>query len=351
MIMHSRINILPLRNRFVHCVFVGAIVLLSGNAFGQNDRLYDVEGNNIAGTITATNPKGVQLKKGGSTQSVISSNVKKILFDGDPSSLVKGREFAVDNQYDQALSELQNVDASKIKRALVKADLQFYMALSQAKLALSGKGAKDAAVVSMLNFIKQNRDSWHFFDAAKVLGDLALGLGKPDEATKYYKLLGGAVSADRKVESVYLQGMVLLKSGKSSEALEQFEKVIALPSRTAGTARIQILARAGKSVALAQKGQTDESLKLVNSLIEELNPADSEMASRIYNAQGASFEALNDAEGAILAYLHTHLMFSTQADAHAEALLRLAKLWPQVGKPDRAAEARQELQQRYPDAK
>jgi hypothetical protein len=59
-------------------------------------------------------------------------------------------------------------------------------------------------------------------------------------------------------------------------------------------------------------------------------------------------EALNDREGAVLAYLHTHLMFSGQADAHAEALLRLVELWPQVGHPERAAQARQELQQRYP---
>ena len=49
-----------------------------------------------------------------------------------------------------------------------------------------------------------------------------------------------------------------------------------------------------------------------------------------------------------MAYLHTHLMFSLQPDAHAEALKRLVELWPQVGKPERAAEARSELQQRYP---
>ena len=71
-------------------------------------------------------------------------------------------------------------------------------------------------------------------------------------------------------------------------------------------------------------------------------------AARIYNAQGASYEASGDTEGAILSYLHTHLMFSNQPDAHAEALKRLVELWPQVGKPERAAAARQELQQRYP---
>ncbi len=88
--------------------------------------------------------------------------------------------------------------------------------------------------------------------------------------------------------------------------------------------------------------------RLVKGLIAELNPTDVEMSARIYNAQGASYEASGDTEGAILSYLHTHLMFSTQPDAHAEALKKLIELWPKVGKPERAAAARQELQQRYP---
>ena len=89
---------------------------------------------------------------------------------------------------------------------------------------------------------------------------------------------------------------------------------------------------------------------MVDGLIAELNPGDIEMSARIYNAQGASYEAAGDAEGAVLAYLHTHLMFSAVPDAHAEALKRLVELWPKIGKPERAAEARQELQQRYPGA-
>ncbi len=41
-----------------------------------------------------------------------------------------------------------------------------------------------------------------------------------------------------------------------------------------------------------------------------------------------------DREGAILAYLHTHLMFSSQPDAHAESLVRLVELWPKSANPN-----------------
>jgi predicted negative regulator of RcsB-dependent stress response len=112
--------------------------------------------------------------------------------------------------------------------------------------------------------------------------------------------------------------------------------------------RLKSLAKAGQAVVLAKQGNAQQALSLVSSLIGELAPVDSQLGARIYNAQGACLEALNDREGAVLAYLHTHLMFSGQADAHAEALLRLVELWPQVGHPERAAQARQELQQRYP---
>ena len=71
----------------------------------------------------------------------------------------------------------------------------------------------------------------------------------------------------------------------------------------------------------------------MDSLIKELNPTDIEMSAKIYNAQGASYEAADDIEGAILSYLHTHLMFSGQPDAHAKALSRLVELWPKVGRP------------------
>jgi tetratricopeptide (TPR) repeat protein len=141
-----------------------------------------------------------------------------------------------------------------------------------------------------------------------------------------------------------------LQSGNSEPALAEFEKVIGLKAQTTQTARMQVLCKAGKALALARSGKPDEGLELVKGLIAELNPTDVEMAARIYNAQGACYEAKGDQEGAILAYLHTHLMFSGQPDAHIDALKKLVELWGKVGKPDRANEARQELQDRYPGA-
>ena len=312
------------------------------------DRLYKESGDNISGDVVSVSAQGVQIQRGGNPQNIPAGDILKILYEGDPAPLTRGREFAIDGQYDQALSELQKIDIAGLPREAIKADAAFYLAFSEAQLALAGKGKKDEAARKMLAFASQHRDSWHFFDAAKTLGDLALAQNETDAALKYYRSLMSAPTTDTKIESVYLQGLVQLKKGEYDEALTEFEKVIGVRAQTPETARLQTLSKAGKAVALSATGKAQEGLQLVDTLIAELNTADVEMAARIYNAQGASYLAADDVEGAILAYLHTQLMFSSQPDAHAEALSKLVELWPQVGKPDRAAEARQEMQQRYP---
>ncbi len=336
-------------SKTIYCLLIPCLsVVWSANAAAQLDRVYDKGGENVSGTVSKASKQGVVLKRGGGTQEFLAGDILKILYEGDPPALTKGREFALDGQYDQALAELKTIPFDSLPRELIKADAAYYLVFSEANLALGGKGAKDEAAKKLLAFAAKYRDSWHFFDAAKLLGDLSLSLNDTDKAMTYYKSLMMSPSADTKVESVYLQGLVNLKKNENDAALAEFEKVIGIKPQSTQAARLQTLSKAGKAVALAQSGKADEGLTMVKNLIAELNPTDVEMAARIYNAQGASYEASGDTEGAVLAYLHTHLMFSLQPDAHAEALKRLVELWPQVGKPDRAAEARQELQQRYP---
>ncbi|QDT12970.1 tetratricopeptide repeat protein [Planctomycetes bacterium K23_9] len=328
----------------VACCFVSA-----RQAHAQNDQVYvQSSTKSQRGQIETVTKNGIELKMGGNVKKFPAGDIAKILLQGDPSGLTKGREFALDGQYDQALEELEKIDISKIKRDLGKTDAVFYMTLCKAKMALAGRGDKGEAVKMAMSFVQQNGDSWHFYDVAKLLGDLALAMNNPQQAARFYGSLRNAPTTEMKIDSVYLVGLTMLAQGQNSEALAEFDKIIGIKAATPGAVRLQTLSKAGKAVALAKSGQGAEGLSLVSSLIETLNPTDVEMAARIYNAQGDCYVASGDKEGAIMAYLHTHLMFSTEPGAHAEALSHLVELWPTVGKPERAAEARQELQNRYP---
>ncbi|MGB7345836.1 MAG: hypothetical protein WBD20_16590 [Pirellulaceae bacterium] len=318
-------------------------------ASAQNDQVFtDGTAKSQRGTVAAVTKNGIQLKVGANSKDILAGDIDKILYQGDPSELIKGREFALDGQYDQALEELEKIDIDSLKRDEAKADAAFYIMLCKAKMALAGRGDKTEAVKSAMGFAQQNGDSWHFYDSAKLLGDLALAMNNPTQAARFYGSLRNAPTTETKINSVYLGGMTLLAQDKHAEAMAEFDKIINVKAATPGAVRLQTLSKAGKAVALAKSDKAAEGLALVSSLIEELNPTDVEMAARIYNAQGDSYAASGDTEGAILAYLHTHLMFSTEPGAHAEALSKLVQLWPKVGKPERAAEARQELQNRYP---
>ena len=47
------------------------------------------------------------------------------------------------------------------------------------------------------------------------------------------------------------------------------------------------------------------------------------------------------------AYLHVDLLYPGSREAHAEALANLARIWNELGKPERALEATQTLKNRY----
>ncbi|NND97454.1 MAG: tetratricopeptide repeat protein [Pirellulaceae bacterium] len=318
-------------------------------ATAQNDQVFTTGATKSQrGTLGTVTKDGIQIKLGDNTKTIAAGEIDKILYTGDPSELTKGREFAVDGQYEQALEELEKIDVATVKRDVAKADVDYYIMMCKAKQALAGQGDKTEAVKLAMGFTRNHPNSWHFYSVAKLLGDLALAMNNPDQALRFYASLRAAPTTETKIESVYLSAITQLAKGDAATALGEFEKIIGLKAATPGALRLQTLAKAGKAVALARSEKAAEGLKLVNTLIADLNPTDVEMAARIYNAQGASYEASGDVEGAIMAYLHTHLMFSTQPDAHAEALSKLVTLWPKVGKPERAAEARQELQNRYP---
>ncbi len=326
-----------------------AILFCANVAQGQVDRVYKLGSTTAdAGTVVNVTKNGIELQAGTKNVVINENEIRKIAFQGDPAGLTRARELALDGQFDQALEELKAVDFAGLSRDLIKADAEYFRLLSRAKLALAGQGDRKAAIAEAMAFARAHSNSYHFFSVAKLLGDLHLATRSHEQAVQFYGYLSKAPSAESKIAARYLTGVAQLDQGDTAAAEKSFSDVVAVEVNSTDALRLKTLAKAGQAVAMAKNGKGKEGLAMAEQLIGELNPTDIEMCAKIYNAQGASFEAAGDLEGAILSYLHTHLMFSGQPDAHAHALNRLVELWPKVGRTERAAEARQELRDRYP---
>lgn len=317
-------------------------------AWAQVDRVVPTKGPTVIGKITEIKRESVTLESNSGKQTFTIDKIGSLIFDGEPIQLTSGRKAAVDGNYEQAAQDLAKINFGDLKREVIKADAMFYIARTDAAMALAGRGDVAEATRKMRGFVTANPQNIHFYKAAKTLGDLAVAAGKFDDAVKAYGVLSAAPIAELKIEAEYLGGVAKLRQGQLAEADTSFTRVIGANIQSELGVQLQTLAKAGKAVALAKQNKGTEAVAIVDALIAELNPDNSEIASQVYNAQGASLEAIGDNDGAVLAYLKTHLMFSGQAGAHAEALSRLVELWPKVGNPERANEARQELQQRYP---
>lgn len=326
-----------------------ALCCLSGSvAHAQTDRLYPKQGDVVIGKMKSIDKNEIVMTAGGKDETHATSDVQRVLFQGEPKELTQARDFVLDSQFEQAFAELKQVNIADLPRDVMKADAQFYLVLSQGELALSGQGDLNKATTDAFAFVRANSDTWHYYSAMRLLGDLAKALGNYEKATQFYGILGNSPARDLKIEAVFQGGMVKLAQDDLEGAKTALSKVAGVKPNSPAEKRLKTLSEAGLAVVAAKQGQGDAALEMVNQLIVGLSPTDTQTAATIYNAQGASYLALGDDEGALLAYLHTQLMYSMHASEHVEALKQLIELWTKVGKPDRAAQARGELQQRYP---
>lgn len=330
------------------CLFVAAG--LAGEAAAQSDQVFPFRGSPTNGTISeASTPTEVVIDVQGSQRSIPVNEIKRVLFTDDPTDLRRGRDAVLQGQIEAGYDDLRKVNAAEIKRALTKADLEYYLAYCQGKLALTAGGDKAAGIKAMLAFVRANSQSYHFFEAAELLGDLAVSIENYDEAAKYYGAIADkAPWPDYKMRGSVLKARSLVRKGDFAGALSEFDAVIATGVDTPAALQQKLLAQAGKASCLAGTGSPDEGIKIAEDIITKNSPEDNaELFGRTYNALGACYLKAKKPQEALMAYLHTDVLFYSNPEVHAEALYNLSKLWLALKKQDRADSARNLLTDRY----
>lgn len=330
-------------------VALAALLLGPAAARAQLDTLL-LRGQQVAkkGLVREITKDHVTLETNGVAQEYDVNQIVRLNFDEEPNELNNARNAIAVRKYQLAAEELKKLDGRQQKNRNVAADIAFYKAYCQAKLALTEGGDKAAASAAMLQWAKSNANNFHFYESAEILGDLAVASGQSADAARYYGSLSSAPWPDYQLKGNIAVGRALVAEKKFAEALDKFQAVASSSESTPEAATQKLLATAGKAVCLAETGKADEGISLLQAIIKDHNPEDDKVLfARTYNALGNCYLKQHKTKEALQAFLFTDILFDVDADAHAEALFHLSKLWADVNKTERANQAKAALKDRY----
>jgi tetratricopeptide (TPR) repeat protein len=314
-------------------------------ALGQAvDLIFLAKGAPNRGTIVEMGQNQVTLEVNGVNKPFAVNEIVKITFANEPAELTNARTAALQRNYALAAQELRKLTGPLPERDLIKHDIEFFKALSQAQTALREGGDRAAAIMAMRNFGRIAPQSFHFYEAADVLGDLAMSMGNYADAARYYSLASKAPWPDYQMRSNNAVGRALSADRQFEQALTKFEAVLSANLPTPEAARQKNMALAGKAVCLAETGKAEVGIASLEEVINKADTQDAALLSRTYNALGRCYLKANKPKEAVLAFLHTDLLYSAEAEAHAEALYFLSKHWTDANK---SAVARTTLRERY----
>lgn len=311
----------------------------------------------LSGTITEVSPTEISIDRPAKgVEKVAVNEIEDIRFQGEPPQVNQVRLAVKRGAFADAKTQLKKIKADNIERDEIKAEIKFYSALVEAQLALNGEDKKaiQNAGKSMNEFLKDYPESYHFLQANETIGDLLVATQKYEDAEKFYNTVESkAPWPDFKMRAGVAKGRTLQAQGKNDDALKVFEKVLdqAKSDESPLVVRQRTLATLGKASCLAQTDKSEDGVKLLEELIAKADPEEAELHALAYNALGNCHEKAGRLKEARMAFLHTHILYPTVPQAHPEAVFHLAKLWKELGDPDRSQEMQKLLEERYADTK
>ncbi|MHB8969027.1 MAG: tetratricopeptide repeat protein [Pirellulaceae bacterium] len=332
------------------CTFV---VCLGGAIVAPAQQLDSVMGDRgvpTFGTITEITRIQITIDTNQGKKLFAVNEVQKVTFQGEPRELRSARDGILRGQLENSRSELEKISTDGISRKEILQDIEFYKAYCDGRLALVGGGDKAAAVRALRSFTESpgNAQSFHYFAAVELLGDLAVALASFDNGIKYYSQLSEAPWPDAKMKGAVLEGNAMVSNQMYAEALAKFDGVLAAGVDDARAREQKLLATLGRAVCLAATDKPDEGIALVTAIVDENDSKEKPgLFAKAYNALGTCYLKAKKPQDALLAFLHVDLLFNQDPDAHAEALFYLSSLWRGANKSERALQARSLLDSRY----
>jgi tetratricopeptide (TPR) repeat protein len=314
------------------------------------------EDRQVAGEITKVSRTEVVVHQrvGNQDVTVPANDIARVDWTDQPPALGLARSNEGSGNLQEALAGYQEaLGAVPSGAANMKADVEFLLARTSAKIAQQDSSQLPAALEKLKGYVNTHRDFFRYYEAQMLLAETALVAEDYSTATSAFTLLEDAPWQDYKMAGQLGNARTALAQNNLSEAKSIFDQVAGVdPSNDFEKAR-QLEAMLGQAQCLQRESNYNEATQILEEVISRTGPDDTRLLAEAYIQLGDCFSADGQKiKEALLAYLHVDVIpsLAKHSDLHARALFNLAKLWPAAGQPGRAAEASAKLEQDYPNS-
>ena len=338
---------------FYKLICFGLVLLVSFSqsqiADAQKDSIHRIGGKKLVrGEVTRSTALEVTVETSSGSQNVPAREIKKIVYSGEPRNLARARDHFENKRFDDCIQAIQKIDNEPSSK-LVKQEMEFLSAYSTAEKALRGDPSTttQTAERTIAEFVESNSDSYRLVVAIDTYGRLLVANGKMALAQKQFNKLTKSRWPRYVARGYFFEGESATHQNNLDAAGKSYSQLTGLSGDDPETQQFKQLAQCQLAKLAALQGNADRAISTIENMIQNGSPENAQLFAYAYNALGVCYLESNELKKACRAFLHTELLFSSEADAHAEALYHLAKIWPKLKEAERANRARELLSSRY----
>jgi tetratricopeptide (TPR) repeat protein len=315
------------------------IVLVPGST------VKNAPGGRVRGTIQSESLAEVVVRLGANTSNVPTDQIVSIRYDGQPATMALAETNESGGQLAKAAELYKKAAGEAEGKPLVVQAARFKQAEVTAELALADPSKTTDAIGLLEGFVKAYPNGRQVSGALDSLARLQLQKGDYSAVDRTIgslaKLPGGA---DR---GAVLRAKSFAKQGDHAKAIAELDGLIKAAPEGSVRLREAKLAKAESLAGLKKFGEAETDLRAV---IKALPAEDVAAQSAAYNTLGDCLRAAGRPKDALLAYLHTDVLFAKDKEQHPRALAQIAQLWRELKRDDRADEVLHRLRQEYPQS-
>jgi tetratricopeptide (TPR) repeat protein len=327
-----------------------ACLMLAGGVLHADDvnmvtgaKFEQAIGGRVRGQVQSESPSEVVVQLGANTTRVPTELIQSIRYDGQSASfaLAEARESA--GQLAEAAELFKKAAADSAGKPYPIQAALFREAEVLTDLAAVEPDRIKEAKDKLTKFAREYPNSRHTLSARACLARIQLASGDfPAAETAIAELARLPKGAER---AAVLRTKLLARQNKHKEAIAELEKLIAASPK--GSERLRA-AQLAKAESLAATKDFAKAEALLRDVIQATPPEDAAGQAPAYNTLGDCLRAANRPKDALLAYLHTDLLYSKDKEEHPRALHQIVLLFRQLKQDGRADDFAQRLKAEYP---